>query len=150
MEGPFARPIGLARKSTLDSIAVLVDMMSAVLGEPVSCGRTVPYSTTRPEILPDGNYCVGLMSNNNEQFMLASRLVFKNNEDSVVADYRSIRLGNLDGPEAGADAITVFEQGMDVAHNRRTTVTKSTDNASRFFLVNLTAIFPPIGSVIYI
>ncbi len=143
MQGPFARPIGLARKATLDGIAGHTRLLSAVLGEPVKCGRTVPHSAERPTAIPAGNYCVSATNEDESrpQFILATRLVFTTESGDVAADYRSVVLGDLSGAKRGADVITMYDHGMDVEHNRRAAVIFTTDVESHGVLMAST-LFP--------
>jgi hypothetical protein len=147
MQGPFARPIGLARKATLDGIAGHTQLLSAVLGEPVTCGRTVPYNDKRPESIPAGNYCVSAANDEPPQFVLATRLVFTKADGEVAADYRSIVLGDLSGAKRGADVITVYDHGMDIEHNRRAAVIFTTDVESHGVLMAST-LFPAAGTFV--
>lgn len=149
MEGPFARPIGLARKSVLDGIAQHVCVLSAVLGEPVKCGRTVPHSSQRPETIPAGNYCVSAINDDGGQFILATRLVFTNDSGDTLADYRSIVLGDLSGAKRGADVVTMYDHGMDVEHNRRAAVIFTTDVESHVVLMKST-LFPAEGTMVLV
>jgi len=143
MEGKFAKPIGHARKAVLDNITNYTNLMSAVLGEPLICGRTVPHYATRPEALPGGNYCISqTIENPAELFTLATRLVFTNTAGETLADYRSLVLGSIQGVERVADMITVYEHGMDHAHNRKSAVLGYTDKESINILINIAEIFP--------
>lgn len=144
MEGKFATPIGHARKATLDNIANYTNLMSAILGTPVTCGRTVPYHAARPATLPAGNYCVSqTIEEPDKLFTLATRLVFSNESGETLADYRSLVLGGLSGVERAADMVTVYEHGMDHAHNRKSAVLGYTDKESINVLINIAETFPP-------